>query len=147
MDQNGEFAGVFVLSLGCEELSQFYSTIGSTEGSVAVVNARGVIIADGVQHSRNVAPTIAIPSAIGLVSKEDPALYTAVTSWNKASGELVSYQKLKRYPLTIMITRSADQIYGRYWATARNFVLASSIASLIAIILGIFWISAAMPSL
>jgi hypothetical protein len=43
LNRNGEFAGVVVLSLGCE--SRFYSTAGTDEGSVTIAIESGVIIA------------------------------------------------------------------------------------------------------
>jgi diguanylate cyclase (GGDEF)-like protein len=135
LDQNGEFNGVVVLSLGCAEVSRFYNTAGTDEGAVTIANERGVIIAGGNGPEEVVGSNMVIPVNF------DPTKNNGASLTVTKHGDLVAYKRLKRYPITTMIRRNANQIYGRYWVTVRHFVVASSLASLIVVLLGVFWLS------
>jgi diguanylate cyclase (GGDEF)-like protein len=136
LDQDGEFAGVVVLSLGCAELSRFYSTAGTDEGSVTIANERGVIIAASDAAQEVVGSRAIIPPGAA-ETKDNTRPFVFVTKHD----DLLAYKQLKRYPITTIIRRNADQIYARYWGTARHFLVASSLASLMVLLLGIFWVS------
>src|SRR5262249_39005802 len=136
LNQDGEFAGVVVLSLGCAELSRFYSTAGTDEGSVTVANERGVVIAASDAPQDVVGSKAIIPRGAA-ATKDNSRPFVIVTKHD----DLLAYKQLKRYPITTIIRRNADQIYARYWSTARHFLVASSLASVMVILLGIFWVS------
>ncbi len=137
---NGDFAGVFVLSLGCDQLSRFYHIGGANSGVVTIANERGVIIANGGGPSGVVGSTMPIPPAADLIKDKISALSKEKVFWDKSHGVLTTYQKLDLYPITVMITTNAKQIYGRYWVAFREFIWTGSIASIIVVLLGSFWI-------
>jgi diguanylate cyclase (GGDEF)-like protein len=141
MDQDGNFSGVVVLSLSWDELSRFYGTSGSYEGSVTILNERGVVIANGAEASDNGGAVVTIPSSAGFVPDESSNGTLARTSWDQSRKGLVSYRKLSLYPLTIIITKTGKQIYTNFWNTVRNYVVVGSLASVMVILLGGFWIS------
>ena len=136
LNQDGEFTGVVVLSLGCAELSRLYSTAGTDEGSVTIANERGVIIAASDASQEVVGFKAIIPPA-AVQTKDNGRPYVLVAKHD----DLLAYKQLKRYPITTIIRRNADQIYARYRVTARHFLVASSLASLMVLLLGIFWVS------
>ena len=136
LNQDGEFTGVVVLSLGCAELSRLYSTAGTDEGSVTVANERGVIIAASDATQEVVGFNAIIPPA-AVQTKDNGRPFVLVTKHD----DLLAYKQLKRYPITTIIRRNADQIYARYRVTARHFLVASSLASLMVLLLGVFWVS------
>ena len=135
-DQDGEFAGVVVLSLGCAELSRFYSFAGMDGGSVTIANDRGVIMAASDALQEVVGSKAIIPPNAAL-TKDNGRPFVILTKHD----DLVAYKQLKRYPVTTIIRRNAGQIYARYWGTARHFLVASTLASVMVLLLGIFWVS------
>jgi diguanylate cyclase (GGDEF)-like protein len=141
VDREGNFNGVVVLSLSWDELSHFYGTSGTYEGSVTIINERGVVIASGAKPGEDTPPVIALPPATVPVVDESSAWSIEATSWNSSTKGLISYRTLRRYPLSIMITKTDKQIYTGFWHTVRSFVLVGSLASVIVVLLGGFWIS------
>ena len=139
IDRNGNFDGVVVLSLGCAELSRFYDTADTYEGSVTLISERGVIMASGARHAEEIGSVVTAPPRVEQTLNGHPGSWLTPISWDTSNG-LVSYQRLGRYPLTVMLAKSTDQVYHRYWITTRHFVTASAIASLIVFVLGLFWI-------
>jgi diguanylate cyclase (GGDEF)-like protein len=141
LDHDGNFSGVVVLSLSWDELSRFYATSGGYEGSVSIINERGAVIASGAAGGGDIGPIMTNPPPAMQMTDENSAWSLAATAWDSSHKGLVSYRKLRRYPLSIMITKSDREIYTGFWGTVRNFVVVSSLASLIVVLLGAFWIS------
>ena len=98
-----------VLSLGYAELSRFYSTAGTDEGSVTIANERGVIIAASDTPQEVVGSKAIIPPSAATTTDAGRP-FVLVTKHD----DLLAYKQLKRYPITTIIRRNADQIYARY---------------------------------
>jgi diguanylate cyclase (GGDEF)-like protein len=139
MDHNGRFAGVVVLSLSCAELSEFYNTSGTYEGTVALISDRGMIMATGAEQANLIGTIVATAPPPRAAAPDAGGPLTNFISWRTAEG-LVNYRRLARYPLTVMVEKSEAQIYQGFWATARNFIVVAAVASSIVVLLGGFWI-------
>lgn len=73
LDQDGAFNGVFVLSLGCAQLSGFFDTSQIGGGFVALFNTSGVLLARGP----------AKPGSIGRDYAEHPAFKTLLQRFRR----------------------------------------------------------------
>jgi diguanylate cyclase (GGDEF)-like protein len=140
LDEHGDFNGVVVLSLSCAELSGFYDTSGTYEGSVTLISDRGVIMASGAGLPDRIGGTISPLPSFDPSGAETLNSVPKSMTWDTSNG-LTNYRKLRRYPLVVMIAKSDEQIYQRYWTTVRHFAMIGGVASFIVILLGGFWIS------
>jgi len=139
-DSEGGFDGSVLLSLSCEELSRFYNTKGTYEGSVAVISERGAVMAAGGDLSSRIGKAYPLPPVPSSSDASEADTLPGATSWDMSHG-LVGLSRLKRYPVTVVISKREDQIYARYWEIYRNFMLFGVTGSIAVILVGLFWIS------
>jgi len=142
----GEFAGVAVLSLGCDELSRFYQTLDVGKGFVSLLSSDGVVLARGPL----------VPAVIGASTKSFPALENALRRSSgvfrfrdKWSGveEITSFRRLKDYPLIVMVGFDANTVFRHYWSLRERLILGGAIATMALIVIGVFWLKQKRRSL
>jgi diguanylate cyclase (GGDEF)-like protein len=139
LGRNGQFAGVTVLSLGCNQLSRFYQTLDLGGGFVSLLSANGVVLARGPL----------VPGAIGSNIKGNPALASVlsrrsgVVSFHEKSGdinEIASFRRLEEYPLIVMVGLDANTVFQQYRLLRRRLILGGAAATVAIGLIGIFWI-------
>ena len=139
LDQNGAFNGVFVLSLGCAQLSGFFDTSQIGGGFVALFNTSGVLLARGP----------AKPGSIGRDYAEHPAFKTLLqrsggaAGWSDESTDpklMISYHRVKGYPLIVAVGFHESRIFQQYWSSVYHFVETGVVATGVILLLGGFWI-------
>ena len=138
-DANGGFSGIIVVSLGCAELSAFYDTSTTINGFVALISGGGTIMARGPERSDSIGMRLTSLPSIRRTNGRDHDLFMMVTPWDAAEN-LISYRGLERYSLAVLVGMNEQQMYERYWRTFRHFMLLDSVASIIVLLLGWFWI-------
>jgi diguanylate cyclase (GGDEF)-like protein len=140
-DKDGAFDGSVLLSLSCDELSRFYSsTQGTYVGSVALIGERGAVLAAGGDLSSSIGKVYPLPPALASNDASNSDALSGRTSWDMSHG-LVGLSRLRRYPVTVLISKTEDQIFARYWDIRRNFILFGVIGSVAVILLGLVWVS------
>jgi len=118
-DQNGQFAGVVMASLRVDYFQQIYQSLG--------IGYQGVIslsLADGTLLVRQ--PSVSA-GRVDLSSSSLPVQSRGSFSANEQGGErLYSYQRLSRYPLTIMAALSQSGVLEN-WHTEMLLQIASAL--------------------
>ncbi len=139
LDRNGEFAGVTLLSLGCDELSRFYQTLDLGSGFVSLISAEGVVLARGPLLS----------GVIGSSIKGTPALQSVlsrrsgVASFHEKSRgleQIASFRHLEEYPLIVMVSLDANTVFRRYWSLRKRLVQGGAVATVTIGLIGMFWL-------
>ena len=138
VDQNGAFNGVFVLSLGCAQLSAFFDTSEIGDGFVALFNNSGVLLARGPAQ----------PKSVGRNFAADPGFQSLLHSASKLawsdvapSGKrIISYRRVTGYPLTVAVAFDRDRIFRQYWYSVDHFLATGMVATAVVLLIGGFWI-------
>jgi len=142
----GEFAGVAVLSLGCDELSRFYQTLDLAKGFVSLLSSDGIVLARGP-----LVPDIIGASVRGLPAFESAQRHgSGVLSFrDKWSGveEIASFRSLKDYPLIVMVGFDANTVFRHYWSLRGRLLLGGTIATVALIAIGVFWLKQKLRTL
>ena len=142
----GEFAGVAVLSLDCDELSRFYQTLDVGKGFVALLSSDGIVLARGP-----LVPAIIGASVRGLPAFESAQRYgSGVISFrDKWTGieEITSFRRLKVYPLIVMVGFDANTVFRDYWSLRERLILGGATATVALIVIGVFWLKQKRRSL
>lgn len=136
---DGEFAGVTVFSLGCNELSLFYQTLDLGDGYVSLLLADGTMLARGPLK----------PELIGKHLTDDPAFRRLLTERSGAievgSGsnqveQIASFRHLKDYPLIVMVGFDDDTVFERFWPLQRRMIAGGIIGTLSIGLIGWLWL-------
>jgi diguanylate cyclase (GGDEF)-like protein len=139
LDARGEFAGVTVLSLGCDSLSRFYQTLDLGGGFVALLSGDGTILARG-------------PLVPGIIDSKvkDPALLDAVLhkqngavrfhSQFTGADDIASYRRLQDYPLVVMVGFDAGSVFAQYRSLRQRTLLTGGAVTLAIGLIGLLWL-------
>ena len=136
---NGEFAGVTVLSLGCNELSQFYQRLDLGNGFVALLApdgtqlARGPLIADQIGQPMKEATVFN-----NVLSQHDGMI--RFTSTRENVGEVASFRHLQDYPLIVMVGLDTRTVFGQYWSLRTRMIIAGTAATIAICLIGALWL-------
>ena len=145
LDRTGQFAGVAVNSVGCEDLSRFYETAGIGDGFVMLAGLDGLLRAH--------AP--ARPSLLGTDLREmrdfDPVLqkregeFAAAPAWD-GIRRIISFRRLDPFPLVVMVGYDDAQVFRQYWPLRRRALATGGAATFIILSLGLVWIQQRLRS-
>ena len=136
---HGEFAGVTVFSLGCEELSRFYQKLDLGDGFVALLSAdgtqlaRGPLIAD--QIGKRMAETTVFTQ---MLSQNDGVI--RFPSKHFHVGEIASFRRLQEYPLIVMVGFDTNTVFGQYWALRTRMIISGIAATVGILLIGMLWL-------
>jgi diguanylate cyclase (GGDEF)-like protein len=137
--QNGEFAGVAVFSLRCNELSLFYQQVNLGKGFVELLSTDGTKLARGPL----------IPGEIG--QRVDPhSVFNQVLSHSEGGirytsshfnvREIASFRRLQDYPLIVVVGIDYDTVFQQF-RSLRTRMIASGVAATLAIgLIGFLWL-------
>jgi diguanylate cyclase (GGDEF)-like protein len=138
VDSAGNFNGMVLLSLSCSELSRFYVTSDVYKGSVGLISQRGMVLAGGGLFEDVIGKRPDM--SINLTPAPNDIPPPRIATWGGTKG-FTALKPLKHFPLTVVMFSGETEIFGRYFATFRHVVLVSSMASIMVVLLGAFWLS------
>jgi diguanylate cyclase (GGDEF)-like protein len=136
---NGQFAGVTVFSLGCNELSQLYQKLDLGGGFVALLSTDGTQLARGPL----------IPDQIGQPMKEATAFRQVLsqhdgmirfTSDHHDAGEIASFRRLQEYPLIVMVGLDTNAVFSQYWSLRMRMIISGIAATVAICLIGGLWL-------
>jgi len=136
---HGEFAGVAVFSLGCIELSRFYQTLDLGNGFVSLLSATGTILARGPLLADRIGGRISETGTFG-------RLFTETSGAIRFRGqrtqveEIVSFRRLRDYPLIVMVGLDTDTVFQQYRSLGRRAVAIGIGATLAISVIGALWL-------
>jgi len=139
MTTSGKFDGILVLSLSCEEWSQFYDLSRADEGSVIVTNADGVVLA-GRSREVKVGETVPVAPKAATYAPGEAPIMIGELAVDDGQGGLVSQLKLGRYPIVVIVHRSAASIFRAYDHARTYYQAIGAIATFVVLLIGVFWL-------
>ena len=136
---DGSFAGVPLLSMGCEELSRFYETLDIGKGTILLAGTDGIIRArapllDGTIGAdiRNFPPEV--------LTGPHPDGHFSAHSRYDGLDRIFSYRRLPDLPLVVLVGFDTAQIFGSYWQARARSALFGCVVTVIVLIFGALWI-------
>jgi len=136
---HGEFAGVTVFSLGCTELSRFYQTVELGDGFVSLLSVDGTVLARGPLVPDLIGRTISETGKFGRLLSHDSGALTFFSKHSN-SNQIVSFRRLREYPLIVMVGMDTGTVFQQYRSLRRR-AIASGIAATLAIgVIGLLWL-------
>ncbi len=136
---HGEFAGVTVFSLDCEELSRFYQKLDLGDGFVALLSADGTQLARGPlipdQIGKRMAETTVFTQ---MLSQNDGVI--RFPSKHMHVGEIASFRRLQEYPLIVMVGLDTNTVFGQYWALRTRMIISGIAATVGILLVGMLWL-------
>jgi diguanylate cyclase (GGDEF)-like protein len=134
-----QFAGVTVLSLGCEELSRFYQTIDLGKGFVALLAADGTLLARGPMVASMIGQNYTTrPMGVDIVSQRSGVI--RLHAGQPHLEQIVSFRRVRDAPLIVMVGHDLDTVLQQY-RSLRNSVTGGGLLVTIAIsLIGWLWV-------
>jgi diguanylate cyclase (GGDEF)-like protein len=139
LDQNGNFSGILVLSMGQSQFEKFLRSASLDHNEILVENARGMTVAsyppgfDGQDIASFAMPDHASPARPDLDGQH-------VATLTRTDTGLLATMPLKHYPMSIVVLRRNDAIFASYGKTRLNILAAGGIASAMVLLVGTFWL-------
>ena len=111
--RDGGFAGVAVVSLGCDELSRFYETLDLGHGMVALAGTDGIIRARGPLRQGVIGTDIGTaPVFRGIHAARQGD--TLATSPVDGVERVISFRRLPDLPLVVLVGFDTDAVFQSY---------------------------------
>jgi diguanylate cyclase (GGDEF)-like protein len=137
---HGEFAGVTVLSLGCDELSRFYETVDVGRGFVALFATDGTIMARGPLAPGYIG-TSSIANRPGFEwMLTDPSGFLKFQGARDNIDKIATFRRLRDYPLIVMVGIDTDTVFHQFWSLGARVVAGGGIITLAIDIIGVLWV-------
>ena len=132
LNQDGAFAGVVVLSVDPEYFTNFYRSIDiGTKSAITLLGSEGIILARSSNSAKDKdAVGTVIPRNSILIDPAKPptGVYYAASVVDGVT-RIVSYRRLKNYPLTVRVALDEDEAFKVHHWHRLSIVLQGLIAS------------------
>ena len=143
---NGGFAGIVQISLDVNELSKYYDTLQIGNGYVMLVGDDAVIRARGPMPTTLIGTKLNNPMMLERLNSGSEGTFRS-TAPSEGIARIVSYRRLKNYPLIVMIGFDEAHVFQHYMESRRNAVVTAVIVLAMGLLLGGFWIDQRRNSL
>ncbi len=136
--RDSTFAGVAVISIGCDELARFYQSIDLTGvivllGYDGIVRARSPVLAEQLGRDFRAAPDFG-----RMLATPRGSLVTSLVS--NAEPQTVGFEHLESYPLLVLVGVDSEAVLAGYRATRVRSVAIGALVSVMVGLLGVFWV-------
>jgi diguanylate cyclase (GGDEF)-like protein len=139
LDGAGEFAGVAINSVSCEDLSRFYDTANIDDGFVILSGLDGFIRAYGPVRPELLGTNLNDDAELAPIFSSREGTLIARVPWD-AAPRVISFRRLDQYPLVVMVGYDDARVYRQYQPIRNRAIEIGGTATLIIIILGLVWI-------
>ena len=139
LDARGQFDGVIMVSLDCDELSRFYETLDIGQGFVVLAGLDGIVRARGPLTENAVGADL---STGPLMAPIQEAWQGSLQSTHAVDGieRIVSFRRLQDYPFVVLIGFDRASVFARYERSRARSMATGAMTTLVAAILGWLWI-------
>jgi len=136
---DGAFAGIEVISAGCDDLSRFYQTLDIGNGFIMLAGLDGTVRAIGPVNQTVIGNDLSGEPGFATALTQPSGMFRARSPWDGVD-RTVSFRRLRGYPLTVMVGFDDQRIFRQYHSMRNRSFAIGAAASLITIVLGGFWI-------
>ena len=145
LDSDGNFAGVGVNSVSCDDLSRFYQTVDIGDGFVMLAGLDGVIRGYGPVLNGVVGTDLSQAAGFAPAITEREGTMIATAPWDRVR-RIVSFRRLSQYPLVVLVGYGDAKVFGQYRLLRDRAVEIGAAATLIILCLGLVWIQQRLRS-
>jgi diguanylate cyclase (GGDEF)-like protein len=135
----GRFAGILLVSLGCEELSRFYDTLDLGNGVVVLAGTDGIVRARGPLRDDVIGSDMSSQKAFTQYRAAKQGHYWTTGRWDN-TNRIISFRRLPDLPLLVLVGFDADAVFQSYRHVRTRSIFIGSIATDIVLLLGTLWI-------
>ena len=136
---HGEFAGVAVFSLGCDELSRFYQKLDLGDGFVALLAPDGTQLARGPLIPDQIGKPMMEATIYGqMLSQPDGVI--EFHSKHLDVGEIASFRRLHEYPLIVMVGLDTNTVFRQFWSLRTRMIISGGAATVAICLIGLLWL-------
>jgi diguanylate cyclase (GGDEF)-like protein len=135
---HGEFAGVTVFSLDCNELSQFYQKLDLGDGFVALLAPDGTQLARGPLIPDQIGNRMPESTNGQMLSQHDGVIEFHNKHHNV--GEIASFRHLKEYPLIVMVGLDTNTVFRQFWSLRTRMIVSGAAATVAICLIGLLWL-------
>ena len=139
LGSDGRFAGIGVISAGCEDLSRFYQTLDIGNGFIILAGLDGVVRAIGPLNQDVIGKDLSGEPGFAAALTQQAGMFRARSPWDDVD-RTISFRRLRGYPLMVMVGFDDRRIFRQYHSMRNRSFAIGAAASLITIVLGGFWI-------
>ncbi|MGD0431551.1 MAG: EAL domain-containing protein [Acetobacteraceae bacterium] len=144
-DRDGQFAGVGVDSVSCDDLSRFYQTAEIGEGFVMLAGLDGAIRGYGPLRPDLMGMDLSHAPGLEAVLSTREGTLAAAMPWDHVM-RVISFRRLDRYPLVVMVGYDDERVFRQYWPIRDRAIEIGGAATIIIISFGAVWIQQRMRS-
>jgi diguanylate cyclase (GGDEF)-like protein len=139
LDARGEFAGVTVLSLGCDALSRFYQTLDLGGGFVALLSTDGTILARGPLVPGMIDSEVKVPALLDAIlhNHNGPVRFRSQFT---GADDIASFRRLQDYPVVVMVGFDTGSVFGQYRSLRQRTLLTGGAVTLAIGVIGLLWL-------
>jgi len=139
LDARGEFAGVTVLSLGCDALSGFYQTLDLGGGFVALLSTDGTVLARGPLVPGIIGNRIKVKALLDAVLHQRSGALRFRSEFTGVD-DIASFRRLRDHPLIVMVGLDASTVFQQYQSLRWRTLLAGGAVTLAISLIGLLWL-------
>ena len=137
VDGDGDFAGVGVISLSCDDLSRFFETGG---GVVMLAGLDGIVRGHGPHDTRLLGFDLhAAKGFAALLSGDEEGTIEGFAPWDNV-WRIMSFRRVAHYPLVVLAGYDESRIFRQYTPMRDRAIGIGIAASLIILLLGFVWV-------
>ena len=136
---DGQFAGVIVLSIGCDELSRFYGTLDVNTGYIELIDLEGIVLARGPTGTGLIGRDISASPLFQALRASASGLYRGRTSIDGVA-QFVDVRRLADYGLAVLVGLDETTVFQPYYLLQRRLIGSGLVASIIMLVCGVVWI-------
>lgn len=139
LDHAGQFAGIGVNSVSCEDLSDFYETADIGDGFIMLAGLDGIVRGYGPWRLSVMGADLSrTPGfAAALVARE--GTLTAPVPWDGIT-RIISFRRLDHYPLVVLVGYDDARVFHQYSPMRDRAIGIGGAATLFILCLGAVWI-------
>ncbi len=135
---DGSFAGVGVVSVGCEELARFYEE-NDLNGFITMVGTEGIVRARGPRSE----------GAVGSNLRTDPVFapifdlsrpHGALSIISEGRSYILGFKRLEDYPLVVLVGTDHTAALASYVASRNRTLGIGLLVTLVTGLFGLFWV-------
>ena len=144
-DRDGYFAGVAVVSLGCDQLSRFYEIAGVEGGFIMIAGADGIVRGAGPARGEFLGLDLRHTAGFEALWSAREGTIIAPAPWDDAE-RTVGFRWLDQYPMVVLAGYDDERVFRQFRPLRARSIGIAIAATIIILLLGGVWIDQRLRS-